>query len=154
MGYLFHLLHINGGILGYLTHLYILTIEFIHLDFLLGQSRWMWGFQGTGYVKNFSIPMAGVAETIGPSLRFNTMVLGRMFRWPCAGPTANSFSRYTWWESCNWLGGWTNPFGKICASQIGSWNPRDENKKYLSCHHLGPRCNFPHKKTHSLAFGR
>ena len=32
---------------------------------------------------------------------------------------------------------WLNqPIWKICASQIGSWNPRvrDENKKYLSCH--------------------
>ena len=30
------------------------------------------------------------------------------------------------------------PIWKICASQNGSWNPRDrgENKKYMSCHHL------------------
>ncbi len=36
---------------------------------------------------------------------------------------------------CWWL---NQPNWKICASQIGSWNPRDrgENNKYLSCHHL------------------
>ena len=36
-----------------------------------------------------------------------------------------------------WLvGGWTNPFEKICASQMGVFPSRGEHKTYLSCHHL------------------
>ena len=31
--------------------------------------------EGTGYVKNFSIPLAGVAEIIGPSLKLDHLFL-------------------------------------------------------------------------------
>ena len=46
----------------------------------------------------------------------------------------------------NLVGGWTNPSWKICASQIGSWNPkvRGKNKKKLSCHHLEKDMHYLH----------
>ena len=42
------------------------------------------------------------------------------------------------WERKNLVGGWTNPIEKY-ARQNGFIFPnfRGENKKYLSCHHLG-----------------
>ncbi len=41
-----------------------------------------------------------------------------------------------------WLVGFFSPIWKICASQIGSWNPnfRHENQKNVSNHHLDYTC--------------
>ena len=66
----------------------------------------------------------------------------KLKNWGCPGPGGR---RGMFFGLLGWEFSGPTPKWKICcARQIGSWNPKlgGENKKYLSCHHLGPS-NFP-----------